>query len=303
MRHWKSTSRASAAIAAAVVCASGATARAQVAYEADTNRDGLILLGAAAGSLLFMAIPVTPDAWSGELLPWDHAVRDNASASAGKLADATLVVTVVTPLALQLGGPLDDAAGERALIYGQTLAVNLLLTQGAKYLVQRPRPYTYHPDHRVRAYAAASGDDSYLSFYSGHASTAFAAAVGGSYLFSLDSDDADARAVMWGTELALAAFTSGLRVRAGKHYYSDVALGALAGSAIGLLVPLAHRTDGAGYEPTAGEWITMGSGLVLGVAAAWLIPMPDDVLVKLERTAVVPAVMDGGAGVALVLVR
>ncbi len=148
-----------------------------------------------------------------------------------------VTITVVTPLLLQLDKGFNEHAGRRTLLYGEALGTSLLLNSVAKYLVQRPRPYVYHDDPRVRAYAVEQGKDAHVSFYSGHASLSFSAAVAGSYLFALESDDKNTKTVVWGIEMGLASATSLLRVRAGKHFYSDILLGFLAGSAIGVLVP------------------------------------------------------------------
>jgi membrane-associated phospholipid phosphatase len=45
---------------------------------------------------------------------------------------------------------------------------------------------------------------------------------------------------LWLGSEALAATTAVLRVEAGKHFWSDVAVGALVGSAVGYLVPQLH---------------------------------------------------------------
>jgi len=112
--------------------------------------------------------------------------------------------------------------------------------------------------------------DAHLSFYSGHSSTSFAAAVSGAFLFAEGAPDEASRCVMWATEFALAAATANFRVRAGKHYYSDVLVGALVGSALGVSVPL---LSGASYAPTALEYASMGGGLVVGATLSQIVPL------------------------------
>jgi membrane-associated phospholipid phosphatase len=56
-----------------------------------------------------------------------------------------------------------------------------------------------------------------------------------------------------GGSLALAAVTGWLRVRAGRHYPTDVLAGAALGSLIGWLVPRLHEVDhpGGGADKAA----------------------------------------------------
>lgn len=257
-------------------------------HEADTRvdlaLDGVITAGLLVGSVLVSLVPVDTDGlWQRQLLgPLDDRVKDEFSSSAAKMADTLLGLTMVSPVLLQLPRGVNEDTGRRLLLYSEAVSASVLLNNLAKYLVQRPRPYNYHPDQRVRDYAGSTGDDSHLSFYSGHASTAFAAAVAGSYLFSLGPGDDQTKAVVWLFHTALATATSGLRVRAGKHFYSDVATGALAGSAMGVLVPALHAGEHGLRMPSGIEWGAMAGGVVLGGLVTWLLPLDRDVLTPLD---------------------
>jgi hypothetical protein len=131
--------------------------------------------------------------------------------------------------------------------------------------VRRPRPYRY----RLPPTAHCETKDCAVSFYSGHASTAFAAAVAGSYLFAESAPDPRSRYAMWGFELTLASATANLRVRGGLHYYSDVLVGALVGTGIGVLVPVLH---GERYHPDGYELASGAGGVVLGSTLSQLLP-------------------------------
>jgi len=212
------------------------------------------------------------------------------SATAGKTADTTLSIVIVTPIAMQIAGGVNDVTGENLLYYGEALTASLLFNLGAKYAFRRPRPYTASANPRIKRYAADQDTDARLSFYSGHSTMAFTAAVAGSLVFR--SDDEYARAGVWGFHMALAGATANLRVRAGKHYYTDVIAGALIGTAIGILAP---GLQGQGIEmPTSVEWAAIGGGLLLGVIGSQLIPMPRDILEPLA--AVTPVAYSGGGG-------
>jgi membrane-associated phospholipid phosphatase len=259
----------------------------QPAYEAETRvdfaLDGAITAGLLAGTLLVTRLPVDTDGlWEHQLFGrLDDAVKNEFSSSADKLSDGLVTLTMAAPVLLQVPRGLNEDTARRLLLYSQAVSASLLLNNLAKYLVQRPRPYNYHPDQRVRDYAEARGDYSYLSFYSGHASTAFAAAVAGSYLFSLGPGDTKTKAAVWLFQMTLATATSGLRVRAGKHFYSDVAIGVVAGSATGLLVPALHAGPNGLRMPSSVEWGAMAAGVILGGVVSWLMPLDRDVLAPL----------------------
>jgi hypothetical protein len=162
-----------------------------------------------------------------------------------------------------------------------------------KYTVQRPRPYTHRKEPAAASYIESQGKDAYLSFYSGHSATAFSAAVAGSYMFAATHAESASRFWMWGTEFALAGATATLRVRAGKHYYSDVLVGAVIGSGVGIAMPL---LEGVSYRPTGEEFAFMGAGLALGVTIAELVPFPESVpLAALGEIVVTPRIGSSGA--------
>jgi membrane-associated phospholipid phosphatase len=260
--------------------------------------DGSITGAAVLGTALAALIPVdTSTRWQRELLPFDRRLEGRTSASAAKLSDILAALDVSMPLGLLLGqGGMNEAYGKRVLLYGEAVSVSLLLNGVTKYLVGRPRPYVYSDDPRVQEYARSQGKDSHLSFYSGHASTTFAASVAGAYLFAQNTTDKHARAAVWGFELALAGATANLRTRAGKHFYTDVIVGALLGAAVGFAVPRLH--GGPQVELSAVEWVAIGTAPVVGVAVAQLLPAKADLTVPLQAV-LLPWVAPSGCGLRL----
>jgi len=273
-------------------------------YGVDWNTDGVLAAGALAGTFFMMLVPVdTENRWDGELLgSLDERTKDNFSRNAAHISDGLITTTVLAPLVLEVSRGFDEEAGRRTLLYGETLATSLFANSFVKYIVQRPRPYVYHGDPKVKAWAATQGSDAQVSFYSGHASMSFSAATAGSILFSLSSDSDGAKAAVWGTELALASATSVMRVRAGKHFPSDVLVGALAGTAIGVVVPALHT--GEIYRPSPLEWGAMVGGLGLGTLLAKTLPLGDEVgppgdVGPLKSLKVAPLATSHGGGLSL----
>jgi len=230
---------------------------------------GIIAAFVAGGLLLQGARPMEPGP-DPQWFPGDSSVRFNDSPGAAALSNVTVALTVSGPAFAELARGLDYRLLNAGVVYGETLTANFALNAVVKVLFARPRPYTQGP--HTHDPSLDDPKDRYTSFYSGHSSLAFAAAVSGSYLFAEAARDQGSRIAFWATEFTLAAATATLRVRAGKHYYSDVVVGALVGVGLGIGVPLIH---GASYAPRPWEYLAAGSGLVGGVVAAELLPLKD----------------------------
>jgi membrane-associated phospholipid phosphatase len=285
--------------AAAALWASPASAQdAPSPWNVSYPLDGAFIGAFAGASVLLSTIEVdTSRRWEHELVPWDESVRGGYSDSAAARSDMFGALTVAGPMFAVLGSGLDESAAHRGVIYAESLSAGLFLNATAKYLVQRPRPYVYSSDPAVMRMAAGQSTESHVSFYSGHATVTFTAAVAGSYMFGVQSSNETSRAALWGMELAMASATANLRVRAGKHFWSDVVLGALVGAGIGVTVPRLHLDQPNRYSPTGTEYLAMGGGVAAGTLIAWVMPMSDDIRVGLGAKSldVVPIALPGGA--------
>lgn len=274
-------------------------------HRVDGPTDGTITAVAVGGTLGLSLIPIRVEAplWRRELFAADEAVRDNFSRRASHVSDALLVASLAAPAIYLTGRTIDDADGDRLILYGQTVAINGLLAQAGKHLVQRPRPYMYGKSSAARAYAAEAGADGRKSFYSGHAAMSFGAAVTGAYFLGASDAPGVARGFAWGAGLAVAATTATLRVRAGKHYYSDVVIGAVVGMTVGYLVPALHA-EGDPYVPSGQELAAGAAGVLGGMLLGQLLPLErrSESPVKpsaLARLRLAPTPVEAGFGFAL----
>jgi membrane-associated phospholipid phosphatase len=268
------------------------TARAET--NADLGRDGAIIAGATTAAVLFNYLPVHEEMplREHEWLRLDERVRDNFSEGAARASDVSLVLTVGSTSAFAIG--TGDGAGDRALVLGESVAIALAATSVAKVIVARPRPYVYNDDERALRRRDRAGRDAYRSWFSGHAAMSFAAVAASGALFAENADHSPReRALVWGMGLTLATATSNLRVRAGRHFYSDVAIGAVVGGTIGTVVPALH--SGELVAPSGIEIAAMGGGLVLGAVASQLLPVGSS---SAHPVRVSPLLMRDGAGIA-----
>jgi membrane-associated phospholipid phosphatase len=129
------------------------------------------------------------------------------------------------------------ALGTDLVIFTQTTAFNGLFTESAHLITQRPRPFVYADPARATDFA------NYTSFYSGH--TSFSAAATVFLLLTL----AGRGAAVWllglagATSYGLMSLTGLYRVLAGRHFPTDVLMGALAGACVAVLIALRHRQE------------------------------------------------------------
>jgi membrane-associated phospholipid phosphatase len=134
-----------------------------------------------------------------------------------------------------------------AMLYGESICLTFAFTSSAKLAVRRPRPIAYRRAQaafdagQTTPYQSAS-TDSGLSFFSGHASITAAIGATGTYLAFTRDPDGWRPWLTLGLATGVTTFVSVERVRAGRHFPTDVLAGVIAGTGIGIVVPHLHRT-------------------------------------------------------------
>jgi membrane-associated phospholipid phosphatase len=230
-------------------------------YDVNLPLDGAVIAVSAAAILVPYALssrlitPTCPCSAS-SVNAFDRGVIGNVSNTASHISDATVALLIVAPpvadwLAIGVSRPLLDDV----VVFTESLTVNGALNTVVKYAVQRPIPRAYTDP------SLASKPSSYRSFYSGHTSLAFAA-------LSTTSVTLNARYGLtwqpWAVTVLVGASVAAERVLGGYHFYSDVLVGAAAGTAVGTLVPLVHLRSRAlrvsTFRPDSGD----GIGLAVG---------------------------------------
>ena len=152
----------------------------------------------------------------------------------------TVYTTILLPAGFLFSREI--RAGVLILMYAETLLLTSGLTQSVKTFLPRYRPYAYDPDAPPSLWQSR---DSARSFFSGHSSQAFAAASLTSTLHRKLYPGHRRSLLVDLSAYGLASLTAVLRITAGKHFLTDVLVGALIGTAVGRLVPRWHeRTDG-----------------------------------------------------------
>lgn len=147
--------------------------------------------------------------------------------------------------------------GKISVLFVEVMLLNAGLTNISKSIFQRPRPYVF--DENWDPVRILSSNDR-AAFVSGHTSGAAAGAFFFARVFSDYYPKSKLKPYVWGLAIGMPALTGYLRVRAGRHYPTDVIAGYLLGGSIGYFVPLLHK------KPTKKSRLTFaptGAGLYL----------------------------------------
>ncbi len=191
--------------------------------------------------------------WDGGILG-DEAIRDalvadsrSGRVQAAKLSDKTwpavqyfpVLDSIVTPL---VSDKLNwEVATQLTLINWQTIGISFVLVRTSHVTVGRRRPYSkgcaQDPEYAYQCTSPQPGDTA--SFYSGHTNMSFTSAALTCMhhleleLYGHPVADGSICALAMGTSM----LTGVLRIRADKHWASDVWVGALQGTVTGFGVP------------------------------------------------------------------
>lgn len=160
------------------------------------------------------------------------------------------------------------------VMYVETMLLTNGVKSAVKNAVERTRPFAYIAAAPI---SEKLDKDTQRSFYSGHASNAFATAVFAAEVFRHYHPDSKAKPWVWVGSLGLATGTAYLRYEAGQHFPSDLLVGAAMGSLAGWGIPKLHETRRRSSQSTGRASVSVNpwsSGLASGVSIRWSISSP-----------------------------
>ncbi|OIN60004.1 hypothetical protein BLX24_08415 [Arsenicibacter rosenii] len=219
-------------------------------YRLKTSREVVLFgVGAASGIASLVAgqtlDPLTPQAIQAlqrsQLAGINRGAAYQWSPTADQLSDLTFVGTVGVAGLVALPTLRQKGRAIIPVMFLETALLTNGIQRTVKNIAQETRPYVYNPDV---ALSVKTGKDARRSFFSGHTSNAFAAAVFASTVFSHLHPDSRLKPLVWGGSLVLATGTGLLRYKAGQHFPADLVVGAAFGSVIGWVVPKLHQRTG-----------------------------------------------------------
>ncbi|GAB4018322.1 phosphatase PAP2 family protein [Spirosoma koreense] len=221
---------------------------AQSPYELKTGRElttfGVGAVSYGASVLLQQTIdPLTVSEIAGlnsaDINSFDRSATKHWSIKAGQLSDVTLVGNVALAGALALGTQTIRQDFKTAgIMYLETILLANGIERTVKAVTQRTRPFVYNP---VAPLEDKLERDARQSFFSGHATSAFATAVFTGEVFRHYFPHSRLKPVIWIGSLGLASATAVLRYEGGKHYPTDLIAGAAFGSLVGWGIPKLHE--------------------------------------------------------------
>jgi membrane-associated phospholipid phosphatase len=165
----------------------------------------------------------------------DADTRDQYATASDYVMNAMLIL----PALLVIDKDIRRDWLDLLILYGETQAMNTSLYLLSASSFDRGRPFLYHPDV---SYEEKSALGTTTSFYSGHTSTTAAASFFMAKVYS-DYHPELGNKKYWVFSAALIPpiVVGALRVKAMKHFPTDIIAGTVLGAAIGILVPQLHK--------------------------------------------------------------
>lgn len=128
-----------------------------------------------------------------------------------------------------------------SLMFFQSVLFQSGINLATRSLEIWPRPYVYSDSKEGLEAAQNAKGEAYGSFFSGHASAAFTVAVFTSEWYDQVFPNSANTGLVRALAFSLAGFESVLRVAAGKHYPTDILIGALVGTGVSYGVLTLHK--------------------------------------------------------------
>jgi membrane-associated phospholipid phosphatase len=258
----------------------------RVTFQSDPIADGAIIVVSLGSAGLLELInstgeirpqQIAPNFDRNQLISIDRAaVNNRMHPSAGTLSNVGLgmagLYAMLDPLLSGMRERSVQTGLVDAIMYSETVALTLALTNIVKMAVRRPRPLAYvaYEENKGNPNYSNSSTDSSLSFFSGHASMTGAIGATATYLAFARSPGTWRPWVTLTLATTVSTLVSVYRVRAGKHFPTDVLAGTFAGAGIGIVVPHLHRTEDVqqrrvwvGFAPEVRDDRTRGGSLTL----------------------------------------
>jgi membrane-associated phospholipid phosphatase len=167
----------------------------------------------------------------------DDAFVGRRSSAAMVAADVLLGVTFAVPVIVGAIDTRFHGWAEDMVVVIESLALSTAITQVMKSASGRLAPLVYSPNATVGDLASS---DAARAFPSGHTAAAVSVATSYAITFWKRHPESPWRIVVLVASEALALSTGILTMAAGWHYPTDVAVGALIGGGVGVLMPVIH---------------------------------------------------------------
>lgn len=182
------------------------------------------------------------------------------SIEADNYSDAIIIGSHALPALLMTNKAIRKDAGKIALLYVEMYSITAGITFIVKSTALRPRPFVHN---ELVNEASKLEPHARFSFFSGHTSGTAANCFFTAKVFSDYFPDSKLKPYVWGLAATIPAVTGYFRVKAGKHYPTDVLFGYGIGAVVGVLIPHVHKRKGLKKQTPISIYPTLeGAGLI-----------------------------------------
>lgn len=166
---------------------------------------------------------------------WAAGMHDEKAAAT---SDYFFYTSIPLPFLLLADKTIRQHAPKVGFMYLEAMAITGLLYTGGDYFIDRYRPEAYRTDQTP---AEKTNGNYRNAFFAGHVALVGTATFFMAKVYNDYHPDNNFRYVLWGGAIAATGTTAYLRHKAGKHFPTDIAVGAAIGVLSGVLVPELHK--------------------------------------------------------------
>lgn len=211
-------------------------------WSTDLGLSGFGLATASTGWILGKKInPLQPADLArlnrNDVFPINRNATFMFSGKANRASDIVLYAATAAPLLFLADKRTETSSGVIAGLYLETLTISGGLTVLTKNLSRQTRPYAYNPQVPLPLKLRR---DTRKSFFSGHTSSTAASCFFAAKVWSDYHPGSRWKPLVWTAAAGIPACTGLLRIRAGRHFFTDVLTGYAVGATIGCLIPYLH---------------------------------------------------------------
>jgi membrane-associated phospholipid phosphatase len=170
---------------------------------------------------------------------FDRGATNNYSPSADKASDYMFYGSMPVPLLLMMfDGKVRQDFGNVLLVWWETMSVTGIYYTGSAYLFDRYRPLAYNPEAPMHERTDGNAKNSFLG---GHPALVGSCMFFTAKVYSDYHPESNAKWVFYTVATGATATTALLRLKAGKHFPTDLLVGSIMGPLTGILVPHFHK--------------------------------------------------------------
>lgn len=167
----------------------------------------------------------------------DRPATYNYSQQANTASNVLLYTSFLLPTLPLIDKKMKADQGKIFMMYAESLLLSNGITQLTKNLTLRTRPYAYNESVSIDKKLTIN---SRHSFFSGHVSTVSSLTFLTASILNQYHPKGKLMPLVWSSAVIIPAATGYFRVKAGKHFPTDVMVGYATGALIGVIIPNLH---------------------------------------------------------------